>query len=101
MSEIKFIFLSLLLFVSVHSSGKKSEEEIGVFTRPPDNKMPQEFQDYMVWVQKMNHKFNLAERESEEYYKWGKKRATKVISFYKLRIMQEPNEGFTHEKSEC
>ena len=39
--------------------------------------------------------------QSEEYYKWGKKRATKVISFYKLRILQEPNEGFTHEKSEC
>ena len=69
MSKIKFIFLSLLLFVSVQTSGKKSEQEIGVFTRPPDNKMPQEFQDYMVWVQKMNHKFNLAEPESEEYYK--------------------------------
>ena len=69
MSKIKFILLPLLLFVSVQTSGKKSEQEIGVFTRPPDNKMPQEFQDYMVWVQKMNHKFNLAEPESEEYYK--------------------------------
>ena len=43
MSKIKFIFLSLLLFVSVQTSGKKSEQEFGVFTRPPDNKMPKEF----------------------------------------------------------
>ena len=30
--------------------------------------MPKEFQDYMLWVQKMNHKFNLAEPESPEFY---------------------------------
>ena len=42
---------------------------MGISTRLPDNKMPKEFQEYMVWVQKMNHKFNLAEPECEEYYK--------------------------------
>ena len=69
MSKIIFIYLSLLIFISSKSSGKKLEEELGVATRLPDNKMPKEFQEYMVWVQKMNHKFNLAEPESEEYYK--------------------------------
>ena len=69
MSKIYYIFLVSLLFISINSSGKKSEEEMGVFTRLPDNEMPQEFQDYMVWVQKMNHKFNLAEPETEEFYK--------------------------------
>ena len=69
MSKIIFIFLSLLIFISSKSSGKKLEEELGVSTRLPDNKMHKEFQEYMVWVQKMNHKFNLAEPESEEYYK--------------------------------
>ena len=58
MSKIIFIYLSLLIFISSKSSGKKLEEELGVSTRLPDNKMPQEFQEYMVWVQKMNHKFN-------------------------------------------
>ena len=69
MSKTIFIYLSLLIFISSKSSGKKLEEELGVATRLPDNKMPKEFQEYMVWVQKMNHKFNLAEPESEEYYK--------------------------------
>ena len=69
MSKIIFIYLSLLIFISSKSSGKKLEEELGVSTRLPDTKMPKEFQEYMVWVQKMNHKFNLAEPESEEYYK--------------------------------
>ena len=69
MSKIYYTLLVSLLFISINSSGKKSEEEIGVFTRLPDNEMPQEFQDYMVWVQKMNHKFNLAEPETEEFYK--------------------------------
>ena len=69
MSKTIFIYLSLLIFISSKSSGKKLEEELGVATRLPDTKMPKEFQEYMVWVQKMNHKFNLAEPESEEYYK--------------------------------
>ena len=69
MPKIIFIYLSLLIFISSKNSGKKLEEELGVATRLPDNKMPKEFQEYMVWVQKMNHKFNLAEPESEEYYK--------------------------------
>ena len=69
MSKIYYTLLVSLLFISINSSGKKSEEEMGVFTRLPDNEMPQEFQDYMVWVQKMNHKFNLAEPETEEFYK--------------------------------
>ena len=69
MSKTIFIYLSLLIFISSKSSGKKLEEELGVSTRLPDTKMPKEFQEYMVWVQKMNHKFNLAEPESEEYYK--------------------------------
>ena len=69
MPKIYYTLLVSLLFISINSSGKKSEEEIGVFTRLPDNEMPQEFQDYMVWVQKMNHKFNLAEPETEEFYK--------------------------------
>ena len=69
MSKIYYTLLVSLLFISINSSGKKSEEETGIFTRLPDNEMPQEFQDYMVWVQKMNHKFNLAEPETEEFYK--------------------------------
>ena len=70
MSKIlNILFLITLLFVSIENSGKKSEKDVGVFTRLPDNKMPKEFQDYMLWVQKMNHKFNLAEPESEEFYK--------------------------------
>ena len=71
MSKIEFIYLYLCLFIFISSknSGKKLQDELGISTRLPDNKMPQEFQDYMLWVQKMNHKFNLAEPESEEYYK--------------------------------
>ena len=69
MPKIYYTLLVSLLFISINSSGKKSEEETGIFTRLPDNEMPQEFQDYMVWVQKMNHKFNLAEPETEEFYK--------------------------------
>ena len=71
MSKITFIYLYLFLFIFISSknSGKKLQDELGISTRLPDNKMPQEFQDYMLWVQKMNHKFNLAEPESEEYYK--------------------------------
>ena len=69
MSKIYYTLLVSLLFISINSSGKKSEEETGIFTRLPDNEMPQEFQDYMIWVQKMNHKFNLAEPETEEFYK--------------------------------
>ena len=66
----KFILLIIsLLFIKINTKGKKLEEEIGIFTRLPDNKMPKEFQEYMVWVQKMNHKFNLAVPESEEFYK--------------------------------
>ena len=71
MSKIEFIYLYLCLFIFISSknSGKKLQDELGISTRLPDTKMPQEFQDYMLWVQKMNHKFNLAEQESEEYYK--------------------------------
>ena len=71
MSKIEFIYLYLCLFIFISSknSGKKLQDELGISTRLPDNKMPQEFQDYMLWVRKMNHKFNLAEPESEEYYK--------------------------------
>ena len=71
MSKIEFIYLYLCLFIFISSknSGKKLQDELGISTRLPDTKMPQEFQDYMLWVQKMNHKFNLAEPESEEYYK--------------------------------
>ena len=71
MSKIEFIYLYLCLFIFISSknSGKKLQDELGISTRLPDNKMPQEFQDYMLWVQKMNHKFNLAEPESDEYYK--------------------------------
>ena len=69
MSTQHILILITLFFVSIHCSGKKSEKERGVFTRLPDNEMPKEFQEYMVWVQKMNHKFNLAEPESEEFYK--------------------------------
>ena len=71
MSKITFIYLYLFLFIFISSknSGKKLQDELGISTRLPDTKMPQEFQDYMLWVQKMNHKFNLAEPESEEYYK--------------------------------
>ena len=71
MSKIEFIYLYLCLFIFISSknSGKKLQDELGISTRLPDTKMPQEFQDYMLWVQKMNHKFNLAEPESDEYYK--------------------------------
>ena len=71
MSKITFIYLYLFLFIFISSknSGKKLQDELGISTRLPDTKMPQEFQDYMLWVQKMNHKFNLAEPESDEYYK--------------------------------
>jgi len=68
MSKIFNLFLISLLFALVVSDGKISEIEIGVTTRRPDAEMPKEFQDYMLWVQKMNHKFNLAEPESPEFY---------------------------------
>ena len=68
MSKIFNLFLISLLFALVVSDGKISEIEIGVTTRRPDTEMPKEFQDYMLWVQKMNHKFNLAEPESPEFY---------------------------------
>ena len=66
MSKIYILFLISLLFVSVENSGKKSEKDVGVFTRLPDNKMPKEFQDYMLWVQKMNHKFNLNNKNNKK-----------------------------------
>ena len=69
MSPQLILFIISLLFIKIEAKGKKLEEEIGIFTRLPDNKMPKEFQEYMVWVQKMNHKFNLAEPETEEFYK--------------------------------
>ena len=69
MSNQLILLLISLLFVKINTSGKKLEEELGISTRLPDNKMPKEFQEYMVWVQKMNHKFNLAEPETEEFYK--------------------------------
>ena len=68
MSKIFNLFLISLLFALVVSDGKILEIEIGVTTRRPDTEMPKEFQDYMLWVQKMNHKFNLAEPESPEFY---------------------------------
>ena len=69
MSKTNLLLLTIFLFAFIKSSSKKLEDEIGVFTRLPDTEMPKEFQEYMVWVQKINHKFNLAEPESEEYYK--------------------------------
>ena len=45
MSKIIFIYLSVLIFISSKSSGKKLEEELGVSTRLPDTKMPKEFQE--------------------------------------------------------
>ena len=38
MSKIYILFLISLLFVSIENSGKKSEKDVGVFTRLPDNK---------------------------------------------------------------
>ena len=69
MAKVFTLFLTSLLFVLIKTSGKKLIDELGISTRLPDNKMPKEFQEYMVWVQKMNHKFNLAEPETEEFYK--------------------------------
>ena len=68
MSKFINILLISLFFSFINSAGKLSEIEVGLSTRPPDNEMPKEFQDYMVWVQKMNHKFNLAEPETPEFY---------------------------------
>ena len=70
MAILFYLLLTYHLFALIEtSSGKKLIDELGISTRLPDNKMPKEFQDYMVWVQKMNHKFNLVEPETEEFYK--------------------------------